>query len=160
MSRSINSIHQQQGAALIVGLVVLLVMTMLGIASMGSMTTELKIANNTQTHQMAFQAAASATQAVLNDPAIEWNDTAGGVGNNIATQPAAYTSPNNDQTADLVIRYAGCRKVVAGTSLTSDSMAALSHEIEATGQARDSSNNVIATSKQVLGVQTIMVAGC
>lgn len=160
MSSSINSLHQQQGTALIVGLVVLLVMTMLGVASMGSMTTELRIANNTQTHQVAFQAAASAIQAVLNDPAIEWNDTAGGVGNDIASQPAAYVSPNGDQSADLVVRYSGCRKVFTGSSLTSDGMGALAHEIEATGQARDGSSNVIATSKQVLGVQTTMVAGC
>ena len=46
----------QQGAALVVGLIVLMIMTMLGVASMGSMTTQLRMAANVQVKNTAFQA--------------------------------------------------------------------------------------------------------
>jgi type IV pilus assembly protein PilX len=53
----------QGGAALIVGLVLLLVMTMLGITGVTSNTLELTMAGNTQHSQDAFEAAESAIQA-------------------------------------------------------------------------------------------------
>ena len=49
--------HSQQGAALIVGLVLLMVLTVLGISGMNSSTLELTMASNAQYHQDAFQAA-------------------------------------------------------------------------------------------------------
>jgi type IV pilus assembly protein PilX len=48
---------RQCGAALIVGLVLLLVLTVLGISGMSTATLELTMANNAQFHQDAFQAA-------------------------------------------------------------------------------------------------------
>ena len=48
---------QQQGAALIVGLVLLMVLTVLGISGMNTATLELTMASNAQFHQDAFQAA-------------------------------------------------------------------------------------------------------
>ena len=47
----------QQGAALVVGLVLMLVLTVLGISGMNTATLELTMANNTEAHQDAFQAA-------------------------------------------------------------------------------------------------------
>lgn len=49
--------RSQQGAALIVGLVLMLVLTVLGISGMNTATLELSMANNTQSQQAAFQAA-------------------------------------------------------------------------------------------------------
>ena len=48
---------QQQGAALIVGLVLLMVLTVLGVSGMNTATLELTMASNAQFHQDAFQAA-------------------------------------------------------------------------------------------------------
>ena len=57
MNNMNGSMNKQQGAALIVGLVVLLIMTLLGVSSMSATTTELRIANNLQTKNHVFQAA-------------------------------------------------------------------------------------------------------
>ena len=48
---------QQQGAALIVGLVLLMVLTVLGVSGMKTAALELTMASNHQFHQDAFQSA-------------------------------------------------------------------------------------------------------
>jgi type IV pilus assembly protein PilX len=48
---------RQKGAALFVGLVLLLVMTVLGVSGMNTATLELAMAGNAQAQQQAFQAA-------------------------------------------------------------------------------------------------------
>ncbi|MEM9386121.1 MAG: PilX N-terminal domain-containing pilus assembly protein [Pseudomonadota bacterium] len=59
----------QRGAALVVGLVLLLVMTLLGVTGISSNTLDLVMAGNTQHSQDAFEAAESAIQAeVLRGP--------------------------------------------------------------------------------------------
>ena len=47
----------QQGAALVVGLILLLVLTVLAVSGMNTSTLELTMASNVQYHQNAFQAA-------------------------------------------------------------------------------------------------------
>lgn len=49
--------QRQSGAALVVGLVLLLVMTLLGVSGMSTATLELTMAGNAQAQQTAFQAA-------------------------------------------------------------------------------------------------------
>jgi type IV pilus assembly protein PilX len=49
--------QSQQGAALIVGLILLMVLTVLGVSGMNTATLELTMAGNTQFRQDAFQAA-------------------------------------------------------------------------------------------------------
>jgi type IV pilus assembly protein PilX len=53
----IGSRGDQRGAVLIVGLILLMVITVLGISSMHTATLEVTMAGNTQFHQEAFQAA-------------------------------------------------------------------------------------------------------
>ena len=55
--RSIAPRSRQTGAALFVGLVLLLVMTVLGVSGMNTATLELAMAGNAQVQQQAFQAA-------------------------------------------------------------------------------------------------------
>jgi type IV pilus assembly protein PilX len=56
----IPSRAREHGAALVVGLVMLLVLTLLGVSGMNTATLELVMANNTQAQQTAFQAAETA----------------------------------------------------------------------------------------------------
>jgi type IV pilus assembly protein PilX len=49
--------NTQRGAALVVGLILLLILTLLAISGMNTSTLELKMAGNTQAGQAAFQAA-------------------------------------------------------------------------------------------------------
>ena len=54
---------KQAGAALVVSLFILLVMTLIGVSSMQTTTMEEKMASNTREHQQAFEAAESALRA-------------------------------------------------------------------------------------------------
>jgi len=52
--------RRQRGAVLIISLLILLVMTVLGVASMGTTTLQERMANNNRQQQVAFQAAEAA----------------------------------------------------------------------------------------------------
>jgi len=58
---------KQKGVALVIGLVMLLVLTIMGISSMSNTTQELKIACNFQTHNDAFQSAMSCVNRAINN---------------------------------------------------------------------------------------------
>ena len=55
----------QQGAALVVGLLLLLVLTLLAISGMNTASLELVMAGNTQFHQNAFQAAETGIEQAI-----------------------------------------------------------------------------------------------
>lgn len=56
---------KQSGAALVVGLILLVVVTVLAIAGMNTATTELAIARNNQNYENAFQAAETGLELAL-----------------------------------------------------------------------------------------------
>ena len=57
--------NQQQGAALVVGLMLLVVITVLAISGMNTATTELAMARNDQAYEDAFQAAETGIATAL-----------------------------------------------------------------------------------------------
>jgi len=57
--------NKQQGAALVVGLILLVVITVLAISGMNTATTELAMARNDQNYENAFQAAETGLEAAL-----------------------------------------------------------------------------------------------
>jgi Tfp pilus assembly protein PilX len=78
----------ERGAALVVGLVLLLVLTVLGVSGMNSATLELVMASNTQSQQLAFQAAETGI------------DLAIGNGTYLTSAPANFVSgPSRAQMA-------------------------------------------------------------
>lgn len=62
---AINTYKTQQGAALIVGLILLVVITVLAVSGMNTATTELAMARNHQNYENAFQAAETGLEAAL-----------------------------------------------------------------------------------------------
>lgn len=58
---------KQDGAALVVGLVLLVVVTVLAISGMNTATTELAIARNDQNYENAFQAAETGLELALSE---------------------------------------------------------------------------------------------
>jgi type IV pilus assembly protein PilX len=58
-----HTLVRQRGAVLAISLLVLLVMTVLGVAAMGSTTLQERMANNNRQQQLAFQAAEAALRA-------------------------------------------------------------------------------------------------
>ena len=63
-NQSINT-SRQRGAALVVGLVVLLMLTLLGVSSMNMTSLELRITGNTQNKNIAFQWADSSGEHIF-----------------------------------------------------------------------------------------------
>lgn len=63
--KTLTPIKQQQGAALVVGLILLVVITVLAISGMNTATTELAMARNDQNYENAFQAAESGIETAL-----------------------------------------------------------------------------------------------
>lgn len=63
--KSSISIRKQNGAALVIGLILLVVITVLAISGMNTATTELAMARNDQNYENAFQAAETGLAAAL-----------------------------------------------------------------------------------------------
>lgn len=62
---------RQGGAALVVGLILLMVLTLLAVSGMNTSTVELQMAGNMQYAQNAFQAAETGIEIAAGDPTIE-----------------------------------------------------------------------------------------
>ncbi len=74
---------RQRGAALIVGLMMLLALTLIGVTTMGMNTMELRMANNAQNQTNAFQAAEAGLEV-----GVGLTDS-----NDITTNPQIITPP-------------------------------------------------------------------
>ena len=62
---NIRSRQQQSGAALVVGLLLLVVITVLAVSGMNTATTELALARNDQNYEYAFQAAETGLEIAI-----------------------------------------------------------------------------------------------
>jgi len=62
---NLSNRNRQQGAALVVGLMLLVVITVLAISGMNTATTELAMARNDQAYEDAFQAAENGLETAL-----------------------------------------------------------------------------------------------
>jgi type IV pilus assembly protein PilX len=63
--KSLRSIKKQDGAALVVSLVLLVIITVLAVSGMNTATTELAMARNNQNYENAFQAAETGLEQAL-----------------------------------------------------------------------------------------------
>ena len=115
-----TGLHQQQGAVLVMALVMLTVLTLIGVSSMNSSTIEMKVSSNTQQHDIAFQAAqgiigiASSEDSPLNTnnyQVFETDDTQPGYEQNLA-----YTGSSGKSAATAATTWIGCKAQI-GSSL-------------------------------------------
>jgi type IV pilus assembly protein PilX len=165
----IISIRQQQGAAMVVGLVMLLVMTLLGVSSMSTSTTELKIANNLQTYNTAFQVAES-TIHILVDPqnvTVDWTSTESAP----VTLTGVHSATLSNGTvieADAIVQYQQCQVNPDGEGLRgdgtfngeSDNRKATVHDLTVTGRTLSPGGVEIATKSGILVGKKTLGAGC
>jgi len=70
MNRSYCSRSGQRGAALVVGLILLVVLTILAVSGVFTSTMELRMVRNTQSQEHAFQAAEVAVEDALANPVL------------------------------------------------------------------------------------------
>ena len=96
-----NHKNRQEGAALVVGLILLVVITVLAVSGMNTATTELAMARNDQNYENAFQAAETGIEGALGLPA--WSET----------QNTNYTQTiNSHDSVTAVVTYTGERTPV------------------------------------------------
>jgi len=72
--RTLSAPTRQRGAALLVGLVLLLVMTILGVSAMSTATLELTMAGNAQAQEDAFQAAEAGIDLAISRGVFSTNE--------------------------------------------------------------------------------------
>lgn len=91
--KKFNTIQRQDGAALVVGLVLLVVITVLAISGINTATTELAMARNDQNYENAFQAAETGLENAL----------AQGSFNTLANTNLVYNINANDTVTSIII---------------------------------------------------------
>ncbi len=142
-SVSLSSIAHQQGAALVVGMLLLLVLTLLAISGMNTASLELVMAGNTQYQQNAFQAAETGIeQALLNDdfnPAVAEETAA----------PTLVSGTSTDHFATATRRQLDGKAQPAMWGASWDSFATYHFEIQSQGT---SARNAVATNFQGVAV--------
>ena len=157
-----NNITKQKGAALVIGLLMLLVMTLLGVSSMSTTTTSLKMSINTQIQNSAFQVAATVLNQSLvshTDPlkTVAWDDYSGNLlaVNSIEELDTSVTSGLANTQMSATYQYIGCDSNAIGESTGG----ALIHKIVGAGAVTNAAGAAISTSIQAMGVQS-PAAGC
>lgn len=130
--------RRQSGAALIVGLILLMVMTLLGITGMSRAITNIRMADNTRQSQAAFQAAQSALDTeMLNPNPITAIDLTPGLV--VRELDPAYNYPaDSDQptaTASAVTSFRAESDLAPGSGWEAGTMVALHFETESDGRS-------------------------
>lgn len=144
----VNARGHQGGAALVVGLLLLLVLTVLAISGMNTASLELVMAGNTQYQQNAFQAAETGIERAL--VFAEFNPSAGTEQIPETDPPEAIPGTNNADgfVATITPQLSGApQPALWGSSW--DSFSTYHFEIDSTGT---SVRNAIAVNTQGLAV--------
>jgi len=99
--KSFNSHRKQSGAALVIGLVLLVVITVLAVSGMNTATTELAMARNDQNYENAFQAAETGLETAISQG--QFNTLANtNLGQNILNAHDSVTSVIEFEDSTLV----------------------------------------------------------
>lgn len=114
---------RQAGAALVVAMILLIILTLLAISGMSTSTTELQMAGNEQYTENAFQAAETGIERTIANGAFDATDE---------VDIPVVTLPNNDRYEGK-IRPRGLSLPPPGYSL--DQFSAENFEIESTGHS-------------------------
>lgn len=134
--------QKQKGVALVVGLVMLLVLTIMGISSMSNTTQELKIACNFQTHNDAFMGAASCV-----DSAIDQVDR-----NAAFPQEFECVLADFNAVVKSTVDYVGCQ-VVEGSSLRIGAYENV-YDIDSSAVATGCGGEAFSHIVQAIGIKT------
>lgn len=105
------SVRRQGGAALVVGMILLMVLTLLAISGMNSATLELQMAGNAQYSENAFQAAETGVEEALREARVNGTNTS-----NIDPEKTEDVPGTTDQykIRTLFNPNNGCTKVPSG----------------------------------------------
>lgn len=124
---------RQSGAALVVGMILLMVLTVLAVSGMNTATTELALANNNQYFENAFQAAESGIEEAIDQPDTRWDLTPDGV--TLPTRPTDPADPDGD-TVETVVTFRSTGPAIEVDRPSSlDAFEAFHYDAVATGES-------------------------
>lgn len=144
--------NAQQGAALVVGLLLLLVLTVLGISGLVMATMELQMAGNQQFQERAFQAAEAGIEQAMRSPNLNTTYTPAVPLTGTATVSAG-TSGQAD-TADTKLYFdteAGITPVPGGGYSLGTGLQAYHFVVESAGESARGATDTHVQSFYVLG---------
>jgi type IV pilus assembly protein PilX len=140
--------REQQGAALVVGLILLVVLTILAVSGVFTANMELRMVRNTQSQERAFQAAEVAVEDALANPVLS---------SSAAFNQATTAVPNSPgDTYSYNLQFVGQTPLGTGTTGYSIGSAfqAYHFQIDATGNGPDSAVSNHTQSFYVVGPGT------
>ena len=91
--KKLLNVNNETGAALVIGLVLLVIITVLAVSGMNTATTELAMARNDQNYENAFQAAETGLENALSRGSF----------NTLANTNLAYNINTNDSVTSTII---------------------------------------------------------
>jgi type IV pilus assembly protein PilX len=145
---------RQDGAALVVGLILLLVLTVLGITGVVTAALELQMSGNTQFQERAFQAAEFAIEQAVNSPSLSTTN----VYTNKLVVPASGSNPTMPSSTSDNYKYslyydstsAGTPVPGGGYSIGSG-LEAYHFVVESTGASARGAQDIHTQSFYILG---------
>lgn len=148
MNRAHPTAGRQQGAALVVGLILLLILTILAVSGVFTSTMELRMVRNTQTQEHAFQAAEVAVEDALGNPVLSTSST--------FTQPTMAVPNSPGDTYSYQLQFVG--QTPLGTGMTGFSIGtafqSYHFQVAATGNGPDNALAQHTQSFYVVGPGT------
>jgi type IV pilus assembly protein PilX len=148
MNRSYPTAGRQQGAALVVGLILLLVLTILAVSGVFTSTMELRMVRNTQTQERSFQAAEVAVEDALANPVLSTSAT--------FTQATTAVPNSPGDTYSYQLQFVG--QTPLGTGMTGYSIGtafqSYHFQVDATGNGPDNALSQHTQSFYVVGPGT------
>jgi hypothetical protein len=143
--------RRQRGAALVVGLVLLVVVTVLAISGMNTATTELAIARNDQSFENAFQAAETGLELALSSSQFQATPT--------PVQLPRYDIAASGYSVDTTIRFENTTIVPDKAFSLGSGMAAYHFVAEADARSTRSISNPNDRDASALHTQAFYVVG-
>jgi type IV pilus assembly protein PilX len=148
MNRSYPTAGRQQGAALVVGLILLLVLTILAVSGVLTSTMELRMVRNAQTQERAFQAAEVAVEDALANPVLSTSA--------VFTQATTAVPSGYGGTYSYQLQFVG--QTPLGTGMTGFSIGSAFQsyhfQVDATGNGPDNALSQHTQSFYVVGPGT------
>ena len=147
-----STLSSQNGAVLVVSLIILLVMTVLGLAASGSANMELRMAGNNERINNTLQAAESAVEATINNINLlgQALNTTGSINRSIRLD-SAYDVASQPVKSEAEISYIG-QGSVDGFSLGVNNNNFVAHNFEVIGTGSMQDNTTSITSQGVYRV--------
>ncbi|HYE35759.1 PilX N-terminal domain-containing pilus assembly protein [Methylocaldum sp.] len=113
-----SDLQTQKGAALVVSLLILLVVTMVGLAGMRTSTQELRMASNAEDKQTASQQAQAAIDYLVNNPSLL--PVIGGVGFALCTTNETKANGTACDTNDVELPDPFCDDATTSSGCTTN----------------------------------------